>query len=67
MASQRKDGRPEYGITGALNMDGPTPQALELNDKLLAELKEQGTFESPERTEQRYEGLASGPALSFHC
>ena len=48
MASQQ-----QWGVTPPISMSAPTEKELELNDALLAELKQQDNFESPEDTEKR--------------
>jgi poly(A) polymerase len=37
-----------------LSLDPPTQQDIELSDRLMAELKAQKNFESPEEGKQRY-------------
>jgi poly(A) polymerase len=50
MASQT----PEYlGVSAPLSTEAPKPRDNELHDQLLAELKAQNNFESPEETLKR--------------
>ena len=44
----------QWGTTPPISTTLPTPQELAANDALIAELKEQNNFESPEETERRY-------------
>ncbi|KAJ9625728.1 polynucleotide adenylyltransferase [Taxawa tesnikishii (nom. ined.)] len=43
----------QYGLTAPVSINFPTQKELELNEALLAELKEQKTFESQEETDRR--------------
>ena len=47
----------QWGTTPPISTTLPTPQELAANDALIAELKEQNNFESPEETERRYTWL----------
>ena len=42
------------GVTPPISMTLPTAAELTANDALIAELKSQNNFESPEETERRY-------------
>ncbi|KAF5102340.1 hypothetical protein D0Z03_000435 [Geotrichum reessii] len=43
----------QYGVTPPISTTGPTPTENILNDKLIEELKKQGSFESEEATRKR--------------
>lgn len=43
----------QYGVTPPISIAGPTPAETLLNDKLIEELKRQGSFESEEATLRR--------------
>jgi poly(A) polymerase len=45
----------QQGPFKPLSLDPPTPQDIELSDRLMAELKAQKNFESPEEGKQRLE------------
>lgn len=46
-----------YGITGPVSTVGPTAAENKLNDQLIAELKNENSFETPEETQKRVETL----------
>ena len=43
----------QWGLTPPISVTLPTEKELTLNDSLIAELKSQNNFESPEETERR--------------
>ena len=50
MANERD---PRYGVTDVMSMDPPDDKDRRLDAALMAELKTQNEFESPEDTEKR--------------
>ena len=50
MASQ---GTKQWGVTPPISQSLPTEKELVANDALMAELKNQNNFESPEETKRR--------------
>lgn len=46
-----------YGVTGPISMAKPSPQDVQFNDLLIAELKASGSFESEQATKKRVEVL----------
>jgi poly(A) polymerase len=51
MASQQVR---QWGVTPPISTVLPTPEELNANDDLIAELKAQNNFESPLETERKY-------------
>ena len=49
MAAQK-----QWGLTSPITLAFPTEAELQLTESLLAELKEQKTFEAAEATDKRY-------------
>ena len=56
MAAQK-----QWGLTAPISTNFPSESELQLNEALLAELKDQKTFEAVEETERRYVGCLSVP------
>lgn len=54
----------QYGITPPISLTGATPQEMVLNDKLIEELKRQGSFESEVETRRRVKILADMQELA---
>lgn len=46
-----------YGVTNPISTENPTPKENSLNDQLIAELKNRGSFESEQATRRRVEVL----------
>lgn len=46
--------QPQWGLTPPISTNLPTQKELALNESLIAELKNQNTFEATEETEKRY-------------
>lgn len=44
----------QWGVTPPISNALPTPPEVSANDELIAELKQQNNFESPQETEKRY-------------
>ena len=44
----------QWGVTPPISQSLPTDSELASNDALIAELKRQNNFESPQETERRY-------------
>lgn len=53
MPPQEQPAREQWGVTPPVSTNGPTPLENELNDKLIEELKRQGSFESQAETLKR--------------
>lgn len=54
----------QWGLTAPISTNFPTEMELQLNESLLAELKEQKTFESVEETERRRNVLSTMQAVT---
>ncbi|KAI9690437.1 MAG: polynucleotide adenylyltransferase [Bathelium mastoideum] len=52
------DKQTQWGVTGPISMKAPTKPELQLNEALLAELKKQNNFETPEETQTRFTVIA---------
>ncbi len=59
MDGQKKT--PQWGVTSAISEAYPTKEDEKRNDELMATLKQENVFETPEGTMKRYSGLTFNP------